>query len=146
MPDENTEYAILAQLVASRDAAVDAAKSAGPVASAALDKPAEVAHEKRPPKTTSGVLLQRAVAILGREAVAQALDLPVAALDPFLGGRKMTLAQQRLLGLAVLAVSDGHGELRRRALTLLGQVRAVSDFQSDATETHMIAPPTHHWW
>ena len=90
--------------------------------------------------------MQRAVEVLGLDVVARALELPPAALEPFVVGRQiMTLPQQRMLGLAVLAVSDGQGELRRRALALLGQVHAATAFESAATETHSSGPVSHRW-
>jgi hypothetical protein len=105
------------------------------------------AEAARVRKTASGVLLHRAVATLGIESVAQALALPSDAVERLLVARKpMSLAQQRTLGLAILVLSEGHPELRRRASALLSQTRAAADFEAGVTERHLTMPPSNHEW
>jgi len=100
-----------------------------------------------PKKTASGTLLERAVSSLGAEVVAASLSLNVQALEGLLASEKpMNLEQQRTLALAIYAASENHPELRRRAMSLLAQVRAAADFEAGVTERHAIAPSHSHRW
>jgi hypothetical protein len=91
------------------------------------------------------VLLECAISSLGAAALADALGVTSRDIERISSeGRTMTLAQQRVLAMAVLTLSDGHPDLRRRAATHLGQVRAVDEFESRATERHTF-PPRVRW-
>lgn len=97
-------------------------------------------------KTTSAILLHRAVKTLGADVVAPALGLTPADLERLdHSARRMSLEQQRTLGMAVLVLSDGHPDLRRGAIALLAQIRAAVEFASGATERHVGPPPTNRW-
>jgi hypothetical protein len=86
------------------------------------------------------------VITLGAEAVAPALGLTTAELERVDAVEKpMSLDQQRTLAMAILVLSGGHPELRRRAIALLGQVRAAIEFATGATECHAGPPPTNRW-
>jgi hypothetical protein len=112
--------------------------------SSPLAQQTEPARDRR--KTSSGLLLHRAVKTLGVDVVADALGLSPAVLQRLDAVEKpMNLEQQRTLALAVLVLSDRHPELRRRALALLGQVRASVEFAMGTTERHGGPPPTNRW-
>jgi hypothetical protein len=97
-------------------------------------------------KTSSALLLHRAVKTLGAETLAPALGLTIAELERLdAAERPMTLEQQRTLALAVLVLSDRHPELRRRAAALVAQVRAAVEFAMGVTERHVGPPPTNRW-
>jgi hypothetical protein len=97
-------------------------------------------------KTTSAMLLHRAVKTLGVETVAPALGLTAAELERLDAIQKpMSLEQQRTLALAVLVLSEGHPELRRRASALLAQLHAAVEFAMGTTERHVGPPPTNRW-
>jgi hypothetical protein len=97
-------------------------------------------------KTTSGILLHRAVTTLGVDVVAPSLGLTAAELERLDASDKpMTLEQQRTVALAVLVLSEEHPDLRRRAAALLAQVRAAVDFAAGVTERHAGSPPTNRW-
>jgi len=92
------------------------------------------------------MLLSQAVATLGAAAVAQALGVTPEAIDRLAGETEpMSPSQQWLLALAVLAMSEGHAALRRRAAALLSQVAAAIDFTSGVTATHGGPPPSNRW-
>jgi hypothetical protein len=92
-------------------------------------------------------LLKKAAARLGVDEIARTLAIPSDALAKFMNGeRQMTLPQQRTLALAVLLLSEGHEDLRRRAKALLSQVRAATDFQTGVTECHPNPPSSVGWY
>ena len=96
--------------------------------------------------TSAGILLERASAALGAKSIAEALGIQASDLERFLSGETgMSSAQQRTLALAVLTLSDGHPDLRRRAMSLLGQVRATEEFEAGVTERHLSPPPARGW-
>lgn len=97
-------------------------------------------------KTTAARVLNRVIASVGIERLAESLHVSVANLEPFVSGeRTMTLPQQRALGLAVLALSADQADLRRQASSLLAQVGAAEDFEAGVTERHAYAPPRAAW-
>jgi hypothetical protein len=97
-------------------------------------------------KTSSAILLHRAIVTLGVDAVAPALGLPVEELRRLDASDKpMNLEQQRTLALAVLVLSERHPPLRRKAMSLLGQVRAALEFETGMTARHAGPPPTNYW-
>lgn len=97
-------------------------------------------------KTSSAILLHRAVVALGADVVARALGLTTAEVTRLDATEKpMNLEQQRTLALAVLVLSENHPALRRKAMGLLGQVRAAVEFVAGATERHAGPPPTNRW-
>jgi hypothetical protein len=137
MPNDPAEYTVLANLIKSRDAALE--KSTGLTV---VDD-----SGKRVKKTASGMLLHRAVSVLGAEIVAESLAITTEALDHLLASSKpMTLAQQRTLGLAIFVVSGDNREIRSRAIALLAQVDAAADFQAGVTKRHMNSPAEGAGW
>jgi hypothetical protein len=97
-------------------------------------------------KTTSGILLELAIATAGAERLASALQLTKQDVERIAAeGRPMTLPQQRILALAVLTISEHHPDMRRRAKALLGQVRASEEFAAGVTERHAQSPPPAKW-
>ncbi|HEY4307714.1 MAG TPA: hypothetical protein VGM82_24780 [Gemmatimonadaceae bacterium] len=98
-------------------------------------------------KSTSGDLLRRVADRLGIDEIASTLAVQPAVLLQFLDGtRRMTLAQQRTLAVAVLLLCEGHDDLRRRATTLLGQVSAAAEFEGGTTQRHADPPPRLGWF
>src|SRR5947209_4582784 len=91
--------------------------------------------------SASGVLLERAVAAFGVDALATKLQIEPDRLQTFSGGGfRLTLAQQHALAVAVLTLSEDHPQLRRRASALLGQVRAAENFDAGTTGRHANRP------
>jgi hypothetical protein len=97
-------------------------------------------------KTSSWKLLNEAVAALGADRLADALDITTGDVLRLLSAeRPMTHAQQRVLAIAVFILSDNHRALHRRAASLLAQVHAAEDFASGITERHMHPPELNRW-
>ena len=109
------------------------------------DQP-DVEQPRHRPRTSSGMLLQKAADEVGMEEIAKTLAVSPVALAHFLReDRTMTLAQQRTLALAVLLLCNGHDDLRRRANALLSQVRAAAEFEAKTTQVHENPPPATGW-
>jgi len=145
MEDHDVEATIIAELILARDAATAAA---APFVQDVVGRQPESSppqpRERR--KTSSALLLHRAITTLGASVVAQSLNLKPEELERLdASERSMTLEQQRTLALAILVVSEGHPELRRRATGLLGQVSAAAEFAAGASRRHAGPPPTNRW-
>jgi len=92
------------------------------------------------------MLLQHAVDAFGARRLGETLEIPADQVQWLLARNwPMTLEQQRLLGVAVLVLSDKNPELRRRAAALIAQVRAAEDFRAGATQRHEGPPPSKFW-
>jgi hypothetical protein len=97
-------------------------------------------------RTASGLLLDRAIATLGATELASILNLTPQDVERMAAeGQSMSLRQQRILALAVLTLSENHPGLRRRATSLLGQVRACEAFEAGLTQRHAEPPPRMGW-
>jgi len=97
-------------------------------------------------KTSSWKLLNEALSVFGGERLAEAIGIAPADVERLVeADRPMTYAQQRVLAIAVLVLTEGRGVLHRRAASLLAQVHAAEDFAAGITERHGYPPPSHHW-
>jgi hypothetical protein len=96
--------------------------------------------------TAAQRLLDQAVQILGASSLAEALQVSDESVRSLAAREEpMTLAQQRVLALAILTVTE-HPDLRRRAATLVAQVRAAEDYNAGVTARHSMPPPSLEGW
>lgn len=96
--------------------------------------------------TSSGLLLNRVLPVLGVDRIAAALGVPIGELQAMAAGDQgMTLPQQSRLADYVVRTCTESRDLMRRATALRGQVRAAEAYASGATERHNSGPMRLHW-
>ena len=96
--------------------------------------------------TAAGRLLIHAIQKLGSQPIANALRISVDDVTRLTASEKpMSLAQQRVLAIAVLAIAE-QNDLRREAARLLDQVRAAQDYHAGVTERHQTPPARWSGW